>query len=209
MNTTNTKAQQIAAIDHELAKGSLVIRFDSADAVVAIEKSATGRVFVKAWRGNAGKPTWFYGFTKAEMARRYIEEFIETAARRLAYRSAKKAEAAAKKATLSAAAHWAVGDVGYTSWGYDQTNVEWFQVVEVLAKSVRVRQIAANCSDNGGPSGGKTAPRRNEFIGPAILCPVDVDGGFSAGPCYNSEKPSFRHYVRKWNGGQKYTSSNH
>ena len=35
-----------------------------------------------------------------------------------------------------------VGDLFYSSWGYEQTNVDFFQVVELVGKSsVRVRQV--------------------------------------------------------------------
>ncbi len=34
-----------------------------------------------------------------------------------------------------------VGDIFYTSWGYEQTNVKFWQVVKRTAKSVRLRPI--------------------------------------------------------------------
>lgn len=35
-----------------------------------------------------------------------------------------------------------VGDIFYTSWGYEQTNVNFFQVVQLVGKmSVRVREV--------------------------------------------------------------------
>ena len=35
-----------------------------------------------------------------------------------------------------------VGDVLYTSWGYEQTNIDFYQVVRVLNKKIVVREIA-------------------------------------------------------------------
>jgi hypothetical protein len=34
------------------------------------------------------------------------------------------------------------GEILYDSWGYDQTNVDFYQVVKVGAKSVKVREVA-------------------------------------------------------------------
>lgn len=34
-----------------------------------------------------------------------------------------------------------VGDIFETSWGYDQTNVNFFQVIAVTEKSARVREV--------------------------------------------------------------------
>lgn len=34
-----------------------------------------------------------------------------------------------------------VGDILYSSWGYDQTNIDFYEVVEVKAKAVVIRKI--------------------------------------------------------------------
>lgn len=49
-----------------------------------------------------------------------------------------------------------VGDILYTSWGYEQTNVEFFQVVGLVGKTmVEIREIAAmeRSFENNGDSG--------------------------------------------------------
>jgi len=42
---------------------------------------------------------------------------------------------------------YAVGTIWRTSWGYDQTNVEFFEVVECKSASVVVRRLAAATGD--------------------------------------------------------------
>lgn len=42
-----------------------------------------------------------------------------------------------------------VDDVFYSSWGYDQTNVDWYQVVKVTPASVYVKKISSALSDDG------------------------------------------------------------
>jgi hypothetical protein len=108
----------------------------------------------------------------------------------------------------SAADHWTVGDVVYTQWGHNQTNVDFFQITQIKAKSVIVRQIAENSSDRGGPSGGRKAPRRYEFIGPDIHCPLTKGGHFNAGPCgARVVLPMYRQRCFKWTGAAVNTSS--
>jgi len=41
-----------------------------------------------------------------------------------------------------------LGDIFYTSWGYDQTNVDFYKVVGVLAKSVEVVGIGSKIVDS-------------------------------------------------------------
>lgn len=41
------------------------------------------------------------------------------------------------------------GDIFYTSWGYDQTNVEFYEVVAVTPASVKVQQVASKLDESG------------------------------------------------------------
>jgi hypothetical protein len=41
---------------------------------------------------------------------------------------------------------WKVGDLAYTSWGYEQTNVELYQVIEVKSRTKMV--VAPICGEN-------------------------------------------------------------
>ena len=161
------------------------------------------------WVGDGAKPAADFSAMSREKAEAYLLGHWNRAEEKMAYKAAAVVERRAKKASVKASDFWTVGDVVHTTWGYEQTNVEWFQVVELKPKSVKVRQIAGCSSDFGGPSGGTCQPRRNEFIGPDIMCPINERGEFSAGPCYRGEKPSFRHNCYKWDGSAVYTSSNY
>ncbi len=101
-----------------------------------------------------------------------------------------------EKKTVKASDHWQVGDVIYNSWGYEQTNIDFYQVTKVLSKSIKIRPLAQNSSDHGGPHGGKCSPIRNKFIGDEQLKRIDS------------------HYIKfqhgggfKWEGNALYCSS--
>lgn len=51
-----------------------------------------------------------------------------------------------------------VGTVWYTSWGYDQTNVEFFEVVRETAGSIVLRAIGAEVRD------GRLHPRPGQYV---------------------------------------------
>ena len=55
-----------------------------------------------------------------------------------------------------------LGDILVSSWGYDQTNVDFYQVVRVTRSSVGIRQIKADVSETGFMSG-QSVPRVGEF----------------------------------------------
>lgn len=58
-----------------------------------------------------------------------------------------------------------VGDIYRTSWGYDQTNVEFFKVVEIRGKFAILREIA--CASRGDGFGSeKCVPQSGAFLEP-------------------------------------------
>lgn len=44
-----------------------------------------------------------------------------------------------------------IGDYFYASWGYDQTNVTWFRVVDLTPKGVKIQQVFGATVDDQGP----------------------------------------------------------
>lgn len=200
---------QDAALAYARKAGFTIIRSKLASVTLAF-KARGEKIELKAWRGTkAVKPAFYYTFRDFARAEKYAIEYISNVQESEQRKAASLADSQKKRANLKASDHWTVGDVVYTSWGYDQTNVEFFQIVELKPKSVIVRQVGSNCSDHGQPGGGKTQPQRCEFVGPAFSCPLNEHGHFSAGPCWNKDKPSFRHSVSKWTGRALYTSSDH
>lgn len=72
----------------------------------------------------------------------YINNIKQAEDRRLQSLAARKTE------RTSAVNSFAVGDLLKYSWGYDQTNVEFFQVVATTAKTITVRAIAGARAGN-------------------------------------------------------------
>lgn len=55
-----------------------------------------------------------------------------------------------------------VGDIFDCSWGYEQTNVDFYQITAVLGKSVKYRKIGQTRHYEG-PMNGRTSPVKNDF----------------------------------------------
>ena len=89
-----------------------------------------------AFHGKAQRPDWHIGFHSAERRQQRITEYV----------AAIQAHADKKAADRKARSEWQhgikVGDIFRTSWGYDQTNIEFFEVTKVMGKSVEIREIA-------------------------------------------------------------------
>lgn len=124
-------------------------------------QDAPGRFSVMAFVGTAGKPMANYWYKSADQRAGFMARTIESAKARVAYR--------AKKTTT--ARKLEVGHILYTSWGYDQTNTDFYQVTALKgATMVMVRKLAATTEEKGFMSG-DTFPTE-EQIGEPIACRV-------------------------------------
>ena len=86
--------------------------------------------------GKQSKPTWHFGFyTLSDMKHK-----INTTISNLMSNYERKVE---RKVALSQPSTLKVGDIMYASWGYDQTNVDFYQVIKTIGKrTVELRPIS-------------------------------------------------------------------
>lgn len=121
-------------------------------------------IFVTAFSGRRTKPD-IHGYCRGEdEAKSSIEKWAN-------YHLSVVAKKAAKKAELKTATNENVkiGDVFYSSWGYEQTNVDYYQVVGIKGKaSVELREIAGAIVENGRASG-TIVPVVDHFISDEII----------------------------------------
>jgi len=110
--------------------------------------------------GRAVNPTWHYRFKNAEQR---LAEVTKTFNNVRAWAD-RKAERKAKAKEASANHGVKVGDVFRSSWGYDQTNIDYYQVLSVNNKTATFCKIA-QLSESDGFLQGNCVPATNQFIG--------------------------------------------
>ena len=96
--------------------------------------------------------------------------------------TAKAERAQAKKNLVNP---YKVGDLFYDSWGYDQTNIDFYQVVRVTQKSCVVRPIGKVRIEETGWLSYRVRPRKDHFTGDEQTKRVNTFAG-SAGPWLGS-----------------------
>ena len=139
-----------------------------------------------------GRKCWAYHFRNEEDRDDYAVkmcERIEASEMERAENIAKaKAERDAKLANLKE------GDIFYTSWGYEQTNIDFYKVVKISGQRITVRRLAQQTRETGFMSG-YTAPR-GEFhpqFPEEIRVGLNKWGGFAIKG----------HYTELWDGKEK------
>jgi len=63
-----------------------------------------------------------------------------------------------------------IGDIFYNSWGYDQTNVDFFQVVSTTTKTITLREIkAADVNYNAYQMSGNKKAAKDQFCSNELI----------------------------------------
>lgn len=114
-----------------------------------------------AYVGTRAKPEIFARFPSNERRERAIKDLFGTRQNVLAYKAERKA--------LESKPHgFQLGHILMSSWGYEQTNVDWYEVTKIISdRMVEIRPIAA-VVDYTGDMSGTCAPRAGEYIGDAM-----------------------------------------
>jgi hypothetical protein len=90
-----------------------------------------------------------------------------------------------------------VGDIFVSSWGYDQTNVDFYQIVKVMKSMVAMRPISKKVvgPKGDGQSAHKVMPEANKFTGGPIR--KKLKSGWQGDAWINLNSYSG---ASKWNG---------
>lgn len=183
-------------LDYLRQNGWRVVTYKRVPVVVAFHRlTDSGVVFVKGWQGKADKFSFYVHRNTLAEAETVTAAWVSRVEAAYQVKASRAAGQLAKRAALKASDHWNEGDVLYNSWGYDQTNIDWYQVVEMKPKSIVIRAVKKNYGEKQFLAG-YSQPRRNEFCGEPILKPLSEDG-----------RISFRHgAATKWDGKPVYES---
>jgi hypothetical protein len=116
-----------------------------------------GEQSVMIWKPGVIKPTVNYTFKTSSLMEYFIKDY-----------SRKYDESLNDKVQRNTFKHeLKVGDIMVSSWGYEQTNVDFYQVTKTTLKSVWVREISKLKGVEGDSSmAGKVMPIKDDFKGP-------------------------------------------
>ncbi len=141
--------------------GATKVADKKSDAVAFVYTTGRGRPAAVAFHGKASKPVWHYSYADEGGRERAIKIFFEARRRVAAMRAERRADAK-RPHTME------VGHVLVASWGYEQTNVSFFQVTALVGtRTVEVRAIGQGDASTGREpwATGKAVPAIDRFTG--------------------------------------------
>lgn len=124
-------------------------------------RDAAGRFVLVTFRGKAVRPEWNYWFRSAAQRDAHIEQFKTRLQTLATHRESRRASQRTRHTLVP-------GDVLYTSWGYEQTNVEFYQVVAVRGSVVDVQELAQDRTESGIGMQGTAVPKPGVFLGDVL-----------------------------------------
>jgi len=128
-------------------------------------EDARGKLYGLAFGGKANKPLWHYSFRNQSDLDKRVQDTIEIRKSHVEHVEQRRQERSQYKHTLKE------GDILYSTWGYDQTNVDFYQVVGVGERSVKIREIESRSVDDS-----HVMPAPNRFKGPPMMKIVGPSG---------------------------------
>lgn len=108
---------------------------------------------LKIYRGNKAKSYIWRLYESENSFKSTLEYYIKEATTEAAYDEAKK----------TAVHDFKIGDIVYNSWGYEQTNIDFYQVVKTTKSTITIRRIGQQTTETGFMSG-DTTPIKDKFI---------------------------------------------
>ena len=150
---------------------------------------SAGKLMGVAFQGKAGKPLFFHHFRNEGERDRVIATAIRDRKSQMKRKEDKQEARRNFKHAIEP------GDIYYTSWGYDQTNVDFYEVIAVADRSITVRPIGVETvsSERGADY---VAPAKGKYTGPAER-KVPREHGFSVD----------NHLATKWSGSPVYQTA--
>jgi len=132
--------------------------YDGINAEIYLYDTAKGPA-AAMFGGKRSKPDKQYYYRSLEARDKAISEYLDSLKASAEFKASMRAKRDSFQHTLK------VGDMLRCSWGYDQTNVDFYQVTDLIGNTmVEIRPIAGNYSETGFMSGTTTAAK-GRFIG--------------------------------------------
>jgi hypothetical protein len=145
--------------EHFIPKGAVKFADRQSSAIVYAYEQA-GRKILMGFSGKRQRPDFHYSYGSSDArreakAKSFFEGVRASEAFRVEQRDKRKAQGHSLK----------VGSILRCSWGYDQTNIDYFEVTKLIgAKMVEIREIA-QASRETGSLVGKCVPLPGSYTG--------------------------------------------
>ncbi|NJO58756.1 MAG: hypothetical protein HC836_10535 [Richelia sp. RM2_1_2] len=141
-----------------IPKGSMKIIQKDGDGIAYLYTKKTTWGFVAFHGTRSAKPDLHYTYNTEVARNKAVAKFFESRKEITDWKIENRSSKSGRDLK--------VGDIVYASWGYDQTNIDFYQVVALKGNvSVVVRKIAQHTVKCAGPMSERVVAVKDQFIG--------------------------------------------
>ena len=152
---------------------------------------------LQVWKKKAVVPFVNYIFKTPEQREKYLSDVKISETKSQQYNAEQRAKNEMRRAEFKNKLE--VGTILYSSWGYDQTNIDFYQVIEKKNESVTIRPIASRNVRDAGFMSNYVAPIKDHFTGEAQLKRIGCGGitlkSYSSAWIWDKEEILETHYA--------------
>ena len=156
--------------------------------------------------GKNRKSNFYYRFRTQEQMTNCIESFVNSIIEAAMKKAAEKAAKKSANAAISAADHFSIGDIIVNSWGWEQTNIEFYIVTAVKGKTITVSEVYGAQVEGSMYAHGMAC----EVVPTTELKPNGTTYNLRVKSGYNGavalSQPASYYYMHKWDGRPMYKS---
>lgn len=165
--------------EYYVPKGAMKFADRESSAVVyAYERN--GKPYLIGFHGRAQKPDFHYSYRSKEQREAKARSFFEGRRLSEAFRKEQRVKAVAQPRGLE------VGDILRSMWGYDQTNIDYYEVTGLIGKRmVEIREIAQGKEECDGWLMGKCVPLPGQYVSEPMRRMASA-GGVKIDSCSNA-----------------------
>lgn len=163
---------------------NLIEKYESLGYVLTVKEELNIALCMKAKsKARFPKALFNYRFKSPERMAEYCSEWIERVEKNINSENERKAKK--KEAQNNMNHNFVEGSIIYNSWGYDQTNIDFYQIVEVKPKSVILRAIASSyVKGSEGFMCANVKPIKDYFVGEPILKKINISVNYNGNISY-------------------------
>ncbi len=183
------------AIPRYIPADSFEVKRGGVDAVVYLYRSISSGLCAIGYKGKSNKSVFNYRYPSEQKRSESVDKFFEGLKKDAEYKANYKNDAKAKQAEVIA--NLKVGDLFYSSWGYDQTNVDFYKIVGKKNKMVEIVEVGKVLQSSSG-SADYVVADSSRIIGEVMKKFVSAHGSIKVRSCANAYP---------WDGKPKYETA--
>jgi hypothetical protein len=156
--------------------------------------------------GKSKKHNFYNRYTSADRMMTAIDTFVNNVINNADAKEKAKEKQKAAAAQLSATDHFNVGDIIVNSWGWEQTNIEFYTVTAVKGKTIEVAEVYSQQVEGSmyGHGMACNVTPSNVIKENGDTYKLRIKPGYNGGAAIC--QPESYYYMHKWDGRPMYQS---